>query len=243
MLTGAQAAHGGTPPPRSPTSTCTRTCRPPSAAVPGLPRTSTRWSPAPPPATADRRPADARVLLHQVHRVRQALDEGVPEDPELVADLAPPIAVVVLEPELDDHDTERADEQALADAAAAPYDHDQDVREDTDPLERYSDTSSIERREAALVPRASPPPPAVTDPWENRRPRRSRRGPVLLLARAAAGRRRRRGRVVLRVRALHQHPRRHRAHRGPGRSPDGQVGAGLRGQGHGVLRAPCRPAR
>src|SRR5690348_14449340 len=56
------------------------------------------------------RPADARVLLHQVHRVRQALDEGVPDDPELVADLAPPLAVVVLEPELEDLEADRADE-------------------------------------------------------------------------------------------------------------------------------------
>ena len=128
------------------------------------------------------RPADARVLLHQVHRVRQALDEGVPEDPELVADLAPPLAVVVLEPELDEHDTDRADERALADT---PYDVERDVRtEDTDPMERYADTSAIERRGSSRVPTpvATPPPPVVTDPWESyERPRRSRRGLVLLL--------------------------------------------------------------
>ena len=35
------------------------------------------------------RPADAAVLLHQVHRVSQALADGVQEDPELTTDLAP----------------------------------------------------------------------------------------------------------------------------------------------------------
>ena len=35
------------------------------------------------------RPADARVLLHQVRRVRHALDHGVVSDPDLVADLTP----------------------------------------------------------------------------------------------------------------------------------------------------------
>src|SRR4051812_12551707 len=37
----------------------------------------------------DRRPADARVLLHQVRRVRAALDHGVVDDPELTSDLLP----------------------------------------------------------------------------------------------------------------------------------------------------------
>jgi eukaryotic-like serine/threonine-protein kinase len=35
------------------------------------------------------RPADARVLLHQVRRVRNALDHGVVDDPDLLADLTP----------------------------------------------------------------------------------------------------------------------------------------------------------
>lgn len=39
----------------------------------------------------DLRPSDARVLLHQVRRVRQALDHGVTDDPELVADLLPSV--------------------------------------------------------------------------------------------------------------------------------------------------------
>ena len=38
---------------------------------------------------ADQRPADAAVLLHHVQRVRQAIDAGVIDDPELTADLLP----------------------------------------------------------------------------------------------------------------------------------------------------------
>ncbi|TWH01332.1 serine/threonine-protein kinase [Nocardioides sp. J9] len=62
---------------------------PPSSVVPGLPayvdalvaRATTR--------DPSLRPADATVLLHHVHRVAQALHDGVREDPELVADLLP----------------------------------------------------------------------------------------------------------------------------------------------------------
>ncbi len=39
------------------------------------------------------RPADARMLLHQVRRVRNALDHGVLSDPDLVSDLTPTIPV------------------------------------------------------------------------------------------------------------------------------------------------------
>ena len=46
------------------------------ASCPGSRRTSTRWSPAPPPATGSLRPADAAVLLHQVHRVRARARRG-----------------------------------------------------------------------------------------------------------------------------------------------------------------------
>ncbi|TCC50123.1 Stk1 family PASTA domain-containing Ser/Thr kinase [Kribbella capetownensis] len=39
----------------------------------------------------DLRPADARVLSRQVHRVRSALEDGLPDDPELTGDLTVPI--------------------------------------------------------------------------------------------------------------------------------------------------------
>lgn len=38
---------------------------------------------------ADQRPADASVLLHHVQRVRQAIEAGVIDDPDLTADLMP----------------------------------------------------------------------------------------------------------------------------------------------------------
>lgn len=62
---------------------------PPSQRVPGLPpyvdalveRATTR--------DRTRRPADAAVLLRQVHRVAQALHDRLPDDPELTQDLRP----------------------------------------------------------------------------------------------------------------------------------------------------------
>ncbi len=41
----------------------------------------------------DLRPPDARVMLHQVRRVRAALDHHVADDPELTADLTPTVPV------------------------------------------------------------------------------------------------------------------------------------------------------
>jgi serine/threonine protein kinase/beta-lactam-binding protein with PASTA domain len=61
----------------------------PSAAVPGIaPYVDALVARATSRDTA-LRPADARVLLHQVRRVRNALDQGVLDDPDLVADLTP----------------------------------------------------------------------------------------------------------------------------------------------------------
>ena len=76
-----QAARGRVARSRSPTSTSTRTCRRRRRSRPDSRRTSTRWSPGPPPATADQRPADAGVLLHQLHRVTQALPTASPRTP------------------------------------------------------------------------------------------------------------------------------------------------------------------
>ena len=161
---------------------------PPSALVPGLPAYVDALVARATARDRSHRPADARVLLHQVHRVSQALDAGVPEDPELVADLAPPLAVVVLEPELDDHDTDRADEQALADADA-PYDSTGDVgdRRHTDPLDgtplpRHDHASTgaepAGARAADHAPAAGRRRPVAA---RRSRPRRSSRGPMMLL--------------------------------------------------------------
>jgi serine/threonine-protein kinase len=105
---------------------------PPSAVVPGLPAYVDALVARATARDRSHRPADARVLLHQVHRVKQALDEGVMEDPELYADLIPPRAISTGTdqfPELDeqwaeqasDNDTSRIDPQAVL---AAPMSQD-----------------------------------------------------------------------------------------------------------------------
>ncbi|TDO49792.1 serine/threonine-protein kinase [Kribbella sp. VKM Ac-2527] len=55
----------------------------------------------------DLRPADARVLSRQVRRVRSALEEGLPDDPELTGDLTVPIQQLRDESEYDDGGYER----------------------------------------------------------------------------------------------------------------------------------------
>lgn len=63
----------------------------------------------------DQRPADATVLLHHLHRVEQALREGLTTDPELAADLMPRRAPAAAEaPGPDDTAPEPFDARALA---------------------------------------------------------------------------------------------------------------------------------
>ncbi|WP_433168102.1 Stk1 family PASTA domain-containing Ser/Thr kinase [Kribbella sp. CA-247076] len=50
----------------------------------------------------DLRPADARVMSRQVRRVRSALEEGLPDDPELTGDLTIPIQQIRQDNEYDD---------------------------------------------------------------------------------------------------------------------------------------------
>lgn len=114
------------------------------------------------------RPADAAVMLHQVHRVAQALAEGVSDDEELTAELMPSAAVVVEERE----DTE--DLRPVLD----PYDY---VRQDhageeTQPIRRPIPAGVPDVRTTPPAPPARPAP--VTGPPA--RPRRSRRGPLTL---------------------------------------------------------------
>ncbi|MET7284087.1 Stk1 family PASTA domain-containing Ser/Thr kinase [Kribbella sp. NPDC005582] len=50
----------------------------------------------------DLRPADARVMSRQVRRVRSALEEGLPDDPELTGDLTVPIQQIRQDSDYDD---------------------------------------------------------------------------------------------------------------------------------------------
>src|SRR4051794_3962442 len=61
----------------------------PSRLVPGLPAYVDALVARATARDRDLRPADARVLLHQVRRVRAALDHGVHDDADLTADLRP----------------------------------------------------------------------------------------------------------------------------------------------------------
>ncbi|MDI6908905.1 Stk1 family PASTA domain-containing Ser/Thr kinase [Nocardioides sp.] len=103
------------------------------------------------------RPADAGVLLHQLHRVGHALAEGVHDDPELTADLTP----LLLSTQLVE--------------APAPADAPEDAAEYA-VTDRTTPIRVLDRRLATPPPgppeRRTPPP---------KRQRRSRRGLVLLM--------------------------------------------------------------
>ena len=61
----------------------------PSASTPGIPPYVDALVARATARDTDLRPADARVLLHQVRRVRNALDHGIVNDSELMDDLTP----------------------------------------------------------------------------------------------------------------------------------------------------------
>jgi beta-lactam-binding protein with PASTA domain/serine/threonine protein kinase len=72
---------------------------PPSQVVPGLPPYLDALVARATAREPDLRPADAKVLLRQARRVRNALDQQLPDDPELTQDLLPrgPLAEATVE--------------------------------------------------------------------------------------------------------------------------------------------------
>jgi serine/threonine-protein kinase len=108
------------------------------------------------------RPADAQVLLHQLHRVKHAVDAGIKDDPDLLDDLALPVAAVYEEEQFDstseipeyDADATSAIPVAAAATPAAAYDD-------------YESTGEYDEPATALVPTRQP------SSWERDRPRRS----------------------------------------------------------------------
>ena len=138
---------------------------PPSAVVRGLPAYVDALVARATARDRELRPADARVLLHQVRRVRAALDENLADDPELTSDLTPTVPV------------QRGTEDDWID-----YVRD-DVPTILSPAQvargGRTDDTSIVRDGSPARPRPAQRRPAAARPVP--RPRRSRRGPILLV--------------------------------------------------------------
>lgn len=158
----------------------------PSRRVPGLPPYVDALVARATARDKDLRPSDARMLLHQVRRVRQALDHGVADDPELTADLLPrtshpdnvPTGELFLGSDVP-RDPPRAVPLAPPGPAFDPgFDPGFEVTAPVGPP--MAPTS----RTAATPPRPpQSPPPVVTGADRPRpAPRRRRRGPVLLIS-------------------------------------------------------------
>ncbi len=75
---------------------------PPSQLCPGIPPYVDALVQRATARERDLRPADARVFSRQVHRVRSAIQDGLPDDPELTGDLTLPIQQLRQENEYDD---------------------------------------------------------------------------------------------------------------------------------------------
>ena len=145
---------------------------PPSAVVPGIPAYVDALVARATARDQGQRPADAGVLLHQVHRVVQALRDEVVDDDELVTDLLP----TVRRPS-PDTEAEPFDPDELA-TLLAPADAVAGVGSGTGPLDPWAAdgrTTSLERVRPEPARPASPPPVPPVAPR-----RRSRRGPLLL---------------------------------------------------------------
>ena len=127
---------------------------PPSAVVPGVPAYVDALVARATARDRSMRPADARVLLHQVRRVRHALDHGVVEDDDLTDDLTPTIFV------------------GRTDELTGPL-----PRQIVDPGD-----IGFQEQEPTTTLSAPPRRPRPGQPQPVRsRPRRSRRGPALLV--------------------------------------------------------------
>lgn len=158
---------------------------PPSARIPGLPAYVDALVARATARDKDLRPSDGRSLLHQVRRVRQALDHGVVEDPDLVADLQPATGST----DLDSVPTgelfiPRDVPPVIHQPPTSAFDPGLEV---TRPVPRQSAVAPVApvvRTSAAPPPRGrlDGPPTVGGGPGGARRPRRSRRGPALLVA-------------------------------------------------------------
>ncbi|MDT0201230.1 Stk1 family PASTA domain-containing Ser/Thr kinase [Nocardioides sp. AE5] len=156
---------------------------PPSALAPGIPAYVDALVARATARDRELRPADAGVLLHQVHRVQQALAEGVVDDPDLVADLSPAATPREVEDAPD-----AADQDVAAPVPAPPA-----PREDTakDPLEESGAAPAAEHTSMIAVGATPPPqgpyaagpvgPGAAPEQAPDASQRHSRKGLVVVL--------------------------------------------------------------
>ena len=136
---------------------------PPSRLAPGIPAYVDALVARATARDVAQRPADAGVLLHQLHRVSQALASGVRDDEELTTDLALP---------------------------ASPPSPSGEVTEDTNAFEILPIAPATQPLAAAARPAPVFEPQALEGPPREppvairpaaARPRRSRRGPLILV--------------------------------------------------------------
>ncbi len=141
---------------------------PPSELVPDLPEYVDALVARATARDRSLRPADAAVLLHQVHRVSHALDNGVRHDPELTQDLAPMMVGGTLDTDTAPEMWDQAEMEALM-SPPPPQQRWEPEHTSTYPAAKPPPTSP--------PPDARPPQPAPAP----KRPRRSKRGPILLV--------------------------------------------------------------
>lgn len=157
---------------------------PPSERVPDLPPYVDALVARATSRDRSKRPADAAVMLHQVHRVSHALEEGLRDDPELTQDLSP--LAVLREDDTHERTQERPDERTS----------DLDDIPRWEPLERREPTTMMPTFEPTPPPPVTPervvrPAPTPKQPRPGKQPRQQRQ------PRQPRPRRRRRGLVLL----------------------------------------------
>jgi eukaryotic-like serine/threonine-protein kinase len=150
----------------------------PSAAVPGIPAYVDALVARATARDREQRPADAGVLLQHLRRVTQALNAGVRDDADLVADLLPrrPVTDETEPPGL--HDTAEVLKRPVATAAVAGTTV---VREPTSALHPGSEVAEPPLRLAPTPKPRREPRPSREKAGRPGRPRRSKRGPILLV--------------------------------------------------------------
>lgn len=158
----------------------------PSTQVPGIPDYVDALVARATARDRGQRPADAAVLLHQVHRVAQALREGLDSDPELADDLAPVTRSAPEDTEPQEYDgsegtAEQFDPLSLVAAGAATSSAATSAPASRPVPAADPGGSDQEHRTTAIGVRPEPPsqePPGSAVPPPARR---RRRGPLLLL--------------------------------------------------------------